>query len=256
MLCLGGIFLKNKKENEVELVHQEFEDIEELGISEMASLRIPLSFIVCIYWSLLFTGVDSQVTDPNEVEALLSIKKSLVDPYDNLRNWSRGDPCTSNWTGVLCHNSTKKDNYLHVQELQLLQRNLSGTLSPELGRLSYMEILLLNGNNLTGPLPEEIGYLPNLDRIQIDQNHISGPLPKSFANLNRTKHFHMNNNSISGQIPPELSRLPMLVHLLLDNNNLSGYIPPELAKIPNLLIVFVHRGFANGVRIHGVSVSY
>nr|GLL33557.1 probable LRR receptor-like serine/threonine-protein kinase At1g06840 [Ipomoea trifida] len=227
----------------------------------MASLRIPLSFIVCIYWSLLFTGVDSQVTDPNEVEALLSIKKSLVDPYDNLRNWSRGDPCTSKWTGVLCHNSTKKDNYLHVQELQLLQRNLSGTLSPELGRLSYMEILdvmwnqiggsipneignitslkllLLNGNNLTGPLPEEIGYLPNLDRIQIDQNHISGPLPKSFANLNRTKHFHMNNNSISGQIPPELSRLPMLVHLLLDNNNLSGYIPPELAKIPNLLIV-------------------
>ncbi|RAL37387.1 hypothetical protein DM860_000081 [Cuscuta australis] len=229
----------------------------------MASSRISLYgvsfFTWWIYWALLFTEVNSELTHPDEVGALHSIKESLVDPYENLRNW-KGDPCTSNWTGVICYNATK-DGYLHVQELQLLKLNLSGSLSPELGRLSYMkildvmwntiggsipheignitslELLLLNGNNLTGSLPEEIGNLPNLDRIQIDQNHISGPLPVTFANLNRTKHFHMNNNSISGQIPPELSRLPMLVHLLLDNNNLSGYLPPELAEMPNLRII-------------------
>ncbi|CAH9135275.1 unnamed protein product [Cuscuta epithymum] len=231
----------------------------------MASLRNSLFgasfFFVWFHWALLLTRGNSQLTNPDEVGALRSIKESLVDPYKNLRNWKKGDPCTSNWTGILCYNATKKDGYLHVRELQLLKMNLSGSLSPELGRLSYLEILdvmwntiggsipheignitslkllLLNGNNLTGSLPEEIGHLPNLDRIQIDQNHISGPLPATFANLNRTKHFHMNNNSISGQIPPELSRLPMLVHLLLDNNNLSGYLPPELAEMPNLRII-------------------
>ncbi|GJN12123.1 hypothetical protein PR202_ga30375 [Eleusine coracana subsp. coracana] len=146
-------------------------------------------------------------------------------------------------------------------ERQLLQLNLSGTLAPEIGQLSKMqimdfmwnsisgsipkevgnitslELLLLNGNHLSGSLPEEIGFLPNLNRIQIDQNQISGPIPKSFAYLNKTKHFHMNNNSLSGQIPPELSRLPSLVHLLLDNNNLSGYLPPELSNLPKLLII-------------------
>ncbi|KAK4492130.1 hypothetical protein RD792_002927, partial [Penstemon davidsonii] len=193
--------------------------------------------------------------------ALQSIRKSLVDPYRTLARWNRGDPCTSNWTGVICHNRTLDDGHLHVKELLMLDRNLSGTLSPELGRLSYLtildfmwnnitgnipreigsittlELLLLNGNHLTGSLPDELGNLPNLDRIQIDQNQISGPIPVSFANLLKGKHFHMNNNSLSGQIPAELSRLPELVHLLLDNNNLSGYLPPELYAMPKLLIL-------------------
>lgn len=205
--------------------------------------------------------------------ALRAIKESFSDRNRNLNNWKRGDPCTSNWTGVLCFNRTMEDGYLHVRELQLLNLNLSGSLSPELGKLSYMQILdvmwneisgsipreigsvmslqllLLNGNQLTGPLPEEIGYLSNLDRIQIDQNQINGEIPKSFANLNKTKHFHMNNNSISGQIPPELSRLPSLVHMLLDNNNLSGYLPPELAELPNLLILQLDNNHFGGSTI-------
>ncbi|KAF9595851.1 hypothetical protein IFM89_005337 [Coptis chinensis] len=204
--------------------------------------------------------VGAQITDPAEVSALEAIKGSLKDPRKFLRNWNQGDPCTSNWTGVSCFNTTENDGYLHVSELHLLNMNLSGSLSPELGKFSYMkildfmwnqmsgsipkevgnikslELLLLNGNQLTGSLPDELGFLPNLNRIQIDQNHISGPIPKTFANLNKTKHFHMNNNSISGFIPSELSVLPSLVHFLLDNNNLSGNLPPELSELPQLLI--------------------
>ncbi|KAJ0008269.1 hypothetical protein Pint_30676 [Pistacia integerrima] len=229
--------------------------------------------LLCLSWSSFLLGADDRITDPVEVTALRAIKKSLVDVNKNLSNWDRGDPCTSNWTGILCYNRTLEDGYLHVIELQLLNMNLSGTLSPELGRLSKMtildfmwnnitgsipkeignittlELLLLNGNKLIGSLPDELGYLPNLNRIQIDQNHISGPLPKSFAFLNKTKHFHMNNNSISGQIPPELARLPSLVHLLLDNNNLSGYLPPELSQMPSLLIIQLDNNNFEGTTI-------
>ncbi|KAL3719870.1 hypothetical protein ACJRO7_004798 [Eucalyptus globulus] len=228
---------------------------------------------ICFCLLSLLAQAQDNITDPAEVEALQDIKKSLIDPNKNLSNWNRGDPCTSNWTGVLCFNRTLTDGYLHVSELQLLNMNLSGTLSPELGRLSKMIILdfmwnnitgsipkeignitslfllLLNGNHLTGPLPDELGYFPKLDRIQIDQNQISGPIPKSFANLNKTKHFHMNNNSLSGQIPPELSRLPSLVHFLVDNNNLSGYLPPEFSELPNLLILQVDNNNFDGTTI-------
>ncbi|XVF46109.1 hypothetical protein PTKIN_Ptkin03bG0000300 [Pterospermum kingtungense] len=248
---------------------------------EFHILRMPMSrdwtvgavFLMCLFGSLLFVGAQDGITDLIEVGALRAIKRSLIDTNRNLSNWNRGDPCTSNWTGVLCFNTTQDDGYLHVRELQLLNMNLSGSLSPELGRLSRLEILdfmwnglsgsipkeignitslkllLLNGNHLTGPLPEEIGYLPNLDRIQIDQNNISGPIPSSFANLNKTKHFHMNNNSISGQIPPELARLPYLVHFLLDNNNLSGYLPPELSRMPNLTILQLDNNNFDGTTI-------
>ncbi|PIA46146.1 hypothetical protein AQUCO_01600425v1 [Aquilegia coerulea] len=212
----------------------------------------------------------AQQTHPIEVKALKDIRRKLKDPLKNLRSWNRGDPCVSNWTGVFCFNTTANDGNLHVSELHLLNLNLTGSLSPELGKLSdlkildfmwnkisgsipkeignlkSLELLILNGNLLTGSLPEELGFLPNLNRIQIDQNSISGPLPKSFANLNKTKHFHMNNNSISGQIPSELSRLPSLVHFLLDNNNLSGHLPPEFSELPELLILQLDNNHFDG----------
>ncbi|XP_039013523.1 probable LRR receptor-like serine/threonine-protein kinase At1g06840 isoform X2 [Hibiscus syriacus] len=216
--------------------------------------------LMWLFRSSLLVGAQDGITHPAEVRALRAIRRTLVDNNKNLSNWNRGDPCTSNWTGVLCFNSTQDDGYLHVRELQLLNMNLSGSLSSELGLLSRiqilnfmwndisgsipkeignitsLELLLLNGNHLTGPLPEEIGYLPNLDRIQIDQNNISGSIPRSFANLNKTKHFHMNNNSISGQIPPELARLPYLVHFQLDNNNFEGTtIPDSYGNMSKLL---------------------
>ncbi|XP_048425306.1 probable LRR receptor-like serine/threonine-protein kinase At1g06840 [Pyrus x bretschneideri] len=198
---------------------------------------------------LVYFHLDELMSISTSMAALRAIKSSLVDPNEYLSKWHRGDPCTANWTGVFCYNTTLDDGYLHVQELRLLNMNLSGSLSPELGRLSYMKILLLNGNQLSGSLPEMLGYLPNLERLQIDQNQISGSIPISFANLNKTKHFHMNNNSISGQIPPELSRLPRLVHFLLDNNNLSGYLPPQFSELPSLLILQLDNNNFEGTTI-------
>jgi len=209
-----------------------------------SSLAVLVWFILYYYCSLLFAG--AQHTDPTEVDALKKIKMALGDPYGNLKNWGKGDPCNVPWTGVLCYNATNAEGYFHVEKLELLNMNLTGYLAPEIGilqdlkildfmwnnisgsipkeigNITTLELLLLSGNQLSGTLPEELGYLPNLDRLQIDQNKISG---------------HMNNNSLSGQIPKELSKLPILVHLLLDNNNLTSELPSELANIPNLLIL-------------------
>ncbi|KAJ7961044.1 Protein kinase-like protein [Quillaja saponaria] len=226
----------------------------------MVSLRVygyALTVSFCCFVLLAAT----QSTSPSEVNALLAVKRSLVDPMENLRNWNKGDPCTSNWTGVLCFNRVGTDGFLHVRVLQLLNMNLSGSLAPELGQLSHLlildfmwneltgtipkeignivslKLLLLNGNKLSGTLPDELGNLSNLNRLQVDQNQISGPIPKSFSNLVNVKHLHMNNNSFNGQIPSELSRLSNLLHLLLDNNNISGYLPPEFYTLPKLRIL-------------------
>ncbi|KAJ6871657.1 LRR receptor-like serine/threonine-protein kinase [Populus alba x Populus x berolinensis] len=114
---------------------------------------------------------------------------------------------------------------------------LDGSIPKEIGNISSLQLLLLNGNKLSGFLPDELGYLSKLDRLQVDKNYISGPIPASFANLSSVKHIHMNNNSIRGQIPPELSKLSTLRHLLLDNNILSGYLPPEFSVLPELRIL-------------------
>lgn len=79
---------------------------------------------------LLLLASDSPVTDPSEVSALLAVKTQLVDPLNRLRKWNKGDPCTSNWTGVECSDHQGNDGYLHVEELQLQNMNLSGILAP------------------------------------------------------------------------------------------------------------------------------
>lgn len=60
---------------------------------------------------------DFQLSFPFAVTALRSVRRSLIDPKDYLRNWNRGDPCRSNWTGVICFNEIGTDDYLHVREL-------------------------------------------------------------------------------------------------------------------------------------------
>ncbi|XP_042955892.1 probable LRR receptor-like serine/threonine-protein kinase At1g06840 isoform X2 [Carya illinoinensis] len=238
-------------------------------MSKSTAWKFGIFVVAWLCWTSLSFGAQGAITDPVEVTALLAIKRSLIDPNKILGNWNRGDPCTSSWIGVVC----LEDGYLHVQQLLLLKMGLSGSLSPELGKLLYLEImdfmwnsisgsipmeignitnlklLLLNGNKLTGTLPEELGYLPNLERIHIHQNNISGPIPVSFVNLNKTKYFYMNNNSISGQIPPELSRLSSLVHFLLDNNNLSGYLPPQFSELPSLVILQLDNNDFGGTTI-------
>ncbi|XVE80708.1 hypothetical protein DITRI_Ditri15bG0002400 [Diplodiscus trichospermus] len=229
-----------------------------------------LSVILASYcFHLLASG---QLTYPPEVDALNAIRHKLRDPGKNLRNWKKGDPCLSSWTGVIC-STIQDDGYLHVQELRMLNLNLSGNLPPELGQLSNLttlnfmwnnftgsipkeignlkslQFLLLSGNQLSGPFADELGYLPRLLIFQVDWNQISGPLPPSFANLISCGHFHMNNNSISGQIPIELSTMPQLQHLLLDNNNLSGYLPPQFSQMPNLKIIQLDNNNFGGTQI-------
>ncbi|KAL5807667.1 hypothetical protein ACOSQ3_028358 [Xanthoceras sorbifolium] len=229
-----------------------------------------LALSSCCFF-LLTSGQIEWITHPSDVDALQAVRRKLKDTRKKLNNWKKTDPCASNWTGVICMDSD--DGYLHVQELRLLNMNLSGKLAPELGQLSHMTILdvmwnnisgsipkeignlaslkllLLSGNQLSGPLPDELGFLSNLTIFNLEQNQISGPLPKSFADLQNAKHFHLNDNNISGQIPPELSSLRQLVHLLLDNNNLSGHLPPELSKMPNLTIIQLDNNNFQGTTI-------
>ncbi|ESQ40011.1 hypothetical protein EUTSA_v10012735mg [Eutrema salsugineum] len=114
--------------------------------------------------------------------------------------------------------------------------NLSGSIPKEIGQISSLVLLLLNGNKLSGPLPSELGYLSNLNRFQIDENNITGPIPKSFSNLKKVKHLHFNNNSLSGQIPVELSNPTNIFHVQLDNNNFSGSdIPASYGNFSSIL---------------------
>ncbi|VAI60417.1 unnamed protein product [Triticum turgidum subsp. durum] len=164
-----------------------------------------------------------------EVQALMTIKNYLKDPHGVLKNWDQDsvDPCS--WTMVTC----SQENL--VTGLEAPSQNLSGLLSPSIGNLTNLEIVLLQNNNINGRIPAEIGRLTKLRTLDLSSNHFSGEIPGSVSRLRDLQYLRLNNNTLSGAFPSASANLSHLVFLDLSYNNLSGPVPGSLARTFNIV---------------------
>ncbi|KAJ4707177.1 NSP-interacting kinase 1 [Melia azedarach] len=164
-----------------------------------------------------------------EVQALMGIKRSLHDPHGVLDNWDGDsvDPCS--WTMVTCSPDSL------VIGLGIPSQNLSGTLSPSIGNLTNLQIVLLQNNNITGPIHPEIGRLTKLQTLDLSNNFFTGEIPASLGHLRSLQYMRFNNNSLSGAFPMSLANLTQLIFLDLSYNNLSGPVPRFAAKTFNIV---------------------
>ncbi|KAK6913439.1 Leucine-rich repeat-containing N-terminal, plant-type [Dillenia turbinata] len=164
-----------------------------------------------------------------EVQALMGIKLSLVDPHGVLDNWddSSVDPCS--WTMVTC----SPENL--VIGLGTPSQNLSGKLSPSIGNLTNLQIVLLQNNNITGPIPAELGKLGRLQTLDLSDNFFTCEIPSSLGHLKSLQYLRLNNNSLSGAIPTSLANMTQLAFLDLSYNNMSGPVPKFPARTFNIV---------------------
>nr|GMD28556.1 protein NSP-INTERACTING KINASE 2-like [Ipomoea batatas] len=164
-----------------------------------------------------------------EVQALMDIKNSLNDTRCVLSNWDESavDPCS--WTMVTC--STDK----FVVGLAIPSQGLSGRISPHIGKLTHLEIVLLQNNNISGVIPAELGNLPRLKTVDLSDNKLTGEVPASLAQIKSLQYLRLNNNSLTGAIPLVLANMTQLTFLDLSFNNLNGPVPRLLAKTFNIL---------------------
>jgi Leucine-rich repeat (LRR) protein len=164
-----------------------------------------------------------------EVQALMMIKNGLKDPHGVLDHWDQDsvDPCS--WTMVTC----SQENL--VTGLEAPSQNLSGPLSPSIGNLTNLEIILLQNNNINGRIPAEIARLTKLKTLDLSSNQISGEIPAAVSRLTNLQYLRLNNNTLSGAFPASSANLSHLVFLDLSYNNLSGPVPGALARTFNIV---------------------
>ncbi|KAL2504782.1 Protein NSP-INTERACTING KINASE 1 [Abeliophyllum distichum] len=164
-----------------------------------------------------------------EVQALMGIKACLIDPHGVLDNWDgvSVDPCS--WTMVTCSAESL------VIGLGTPSQNLSGTLSPSIGNLTNLQIILLQNNNITGPIPAELGRLSKLQTLDLSDNFFTGRIPPSLGHLKTLQYMRLNNNSISGEIPMSLANMKQLSLVDLSYNNLTGPLPRFPSKTFNIV---------------------
>ncbi len=142
-------------------------------------------------------------------------------------NWRTTIPITG-WLRIEVRDSRVVGVYL-IPEIS----SVGGSISPELGKLTALERLAIDGQSLTGPIPPELGRLSNLETLRLG-NGLSGPIPSELGNLANLKILDLSWNKLTGPIPPQLGSLAKLERLQLSGNELSGPIPPQLGNLANL----------------------
>jgi len=168
-----------------------------------------------------------------------------------------GSPC--GWFGVTCEND-------RVVKLDLADNFLSGTLPPEIGNLTALTLLNLEGEGpefrpLSGVLPPELGNLKNLEFLNLADNSFdissdfgilgvltklktlsftpNAPLSDELTKLTDLEELNLFSSNVFGAgnigaIPAFIKDFTKLKSLFIFNAGITGDLPAELGTLSNL----------------------
>ncbi|XP_022733992.1 receptor kinase-like protein Xa21 [Durio zibethinus] len=174
--------------------------------------------------------------------ALLELKAHVIsDPQNFLAtNWSTATS-VCNWIGVTCGSRHRR-----VTALNLFGMNLSGTIPPHLGNLSFLVRLSIGNNGFHGSLPIELANFRRLKSIRLSNNNFNGEIPSWFGSFTELRDLSLNSNNFMGVIPSSLCSLSKLEILSLYQNNLQGQIPVAIGNLSSLRRLFLHYNKLSG----------
>ncbi|KAE8681125.1 putative Leucine-rich repeat protein kinase family protein [Hibiscus syriacus] len=124
--------------------------------------------------------------------------------------------------------------------------DIRGSIPSEIGNLSRLIIIELDGNKLTGSIPASIGGLEELQSLSLQHNMLEGSIPNELCNLNKLAFLFFTSNKLSGPIPACLGNLISLRNIFLGSNTFSSSIPSTLTGLNDLLILHLSSNSLSG----------
>ncbi|KAI6671732.1 hypothetical protein NL676_006617 [Syzygium grande] len=188
----------------------------------------PVIFNLCLLLPCTYFTLSHSAKLGNDTDklALLAFKNQIThDPTATLSNWNDSIHFCR-WNGVICGARHER-----VVVLDLQSRNLTGTISPHIGNLTFVRSVNLRYNYFHGEIPKEVGRLYRLQVIGLTQNLLQGEISINLTQCPNLRILDLVANSLKGRIPPELGKLEKLTGLGLAVNNLTGPIPKSLANL-------------------------
>lgn len=187
------------------------------NIKEPSALR-------AMSWILFDDPVDPPPESPWLLQryalALLYYELGGVE-WTNTTGWlTHAHAC--DWYGVNCDRFRD-----HVEELDLHQNNLVGTVPGAINLFQDMVSLFLSNNQLGGELPQRaIGSIPKLTRLFISNNQFTGSLSEDLRTNGVLRTFMAQRNNIQGSWPrnfcPRSGKPPIFSQFGIDCYKISS----------------------------------
>ncbi|KAL8482266.1 hypothetical protein ACS0TY_028428 [Phlomoides rotata] len=201
----------------------------------MENSYIPTLAFILLFNITTLTSSTPFFNSTRDQLALISVKNTITsDPRGLLTtNWSTHTP-VCNWIGVTC--SVKNHR---VTALNISHFDLSGTIAPHIGNLTFLRSLDLSFNNFTGTIPSDLSNLRRLEELHTGANAFSGGIPPSLFNITSLQILDMGYNFLNGDIPEEVGNLSSLQVFNLGYNNLTGSVPRGVFNVSSLVEIIL-----------------
>ena len=132
--------------------------------------------------------------------------------------------------------------------LDLAPSNLNSTIPTELGLLTNLhELYLGNARGLHGTLPSELGQLSDIrHELNVNGNELIGTIPTEYGNLKDVQFFDFRKNQLTGTIPSEIGKLEKVRWLRFDHNALNGTLASDIGRLSQLERLFLNNNQLSG----------
>jgi hypothetical protein len=173
------------------------------------------------------------------------------------------DECTWNW--IRCDDYGRVTGWVTAVDVSQRidsERDLRGTVPPELALLTSMQTINIRTKPVQGPILSYLSSMANLTVVRLHDCLFEGPIPTDFATrhpalteldlsgnalsgpihanldeMSALKVLDLNDNAFAGSIPSTIGAMPALMRLDLGMNNLTGNIPLEVYNLSNLSVL-------------------
>lgn len=214
-------------------------------MNKLNLITIACSLIFIVLFSPKHLNAQCNIDDWNGLKALY---ESTDISNKNLSGWNynfdgRNSPVSNCNLGSLYGISLNNNG--RIDKLRIYSKNIVGSIPPQIGNLTKLEILYLNNNALSGNIPSTIGNLVNLINLSFYNNQLSGDIPSTIGNLTNVDYMHLGENQLTA-IPPEIGGLTNLTRLFIFDNQLAGNLPSEIGNLNSLEILDLNNNQLSG----------
>lgn len=125
--------------------------------------------------------------------------------------------------------------FQQLQQLELLETDVTSGVLKHLGGLAQLKILRLSGTGVSDTGFSEISKLTALESLELARTKITGQSLRHVANLDKLKSLDLRNTRVDDAGLSFLGKLILLEALLLENTPITGASFGQLGALDNLV---------------------